>query len=190
MGDLSTIALIAVGVLLVVVSGVTVLLTRQVALVTKWVEERSASEGLEIGAEVPERALLLAPALASGLNYLAILDGRSQQGLEFALEAGREERLAGLRGRSGVTVAVLGAGEQADRAASLLPDWFELVRGSAADALRHNFKVRQTPAVYEIEGARVTGKAGSGYGVNNFVNLIAARSHSDAGEFAGGTERR
>lgn len=190
MSALPTVAAAAMTVWLLVISIVTTLMVRQVAVVSKWARERSENDGLEIGAEIPERVLLLRPELSSGLSYLAIIDGASQQGREFALEAGRNEDLARLRGRAAVTVAVAGGGRQLETVARLLPAWFDLASGDVADSLKLNLKVRQTPAIYEIEGGRVTGKAGAGYGVDNFVNLIKARDHSDAAEFAGEPETR
>lgn len=188
MGDLTTVALVALTSWMVVISAVMALFVRQVAVVSRWVGELADGEGLEVGAKVPERVLLLLPDLAHGLNYLAIIDGNSQQGQEFALEAGRSGDLAELRSDAAVTVAVLGGGPRPDSASGLLPAWFRIARDHVADVVKFNFKVRQTPAVYEIEEGRVTGKAGSGYGVINFVNLVAARSHSDAAEFAGRSE--
>lgn len=173
-----------------VVTGLLFLLVRQVAVVSKWVDERSEGDGLEIGAEIPERALVLRPGLTSGLSYVAIIDGTSQQGREFALEAGRSGALAALRDRAAVTVALCGEGEEVEVVSRLLPAWFDLAHGNVADALKLNLRIRHTPAVYEIERGRVTGKAGSGYGVVNFVNLVRAREHSDAAEFAGRPEAR
>lgn len=188
MSDLAIVALAAVTGWAVLISVAAGLLVRQTGLVTRWAKQQSENDGLEIGAPIPERVLVLLPGLNTGLQYLAILDASSQHGRDFALESGRDDRIALLKSSAAVTVALLGNEGQADELARLLPPWFELVSGDTAKAVQQNFKVRRIPTIFEIEGGRVTGRAGAGYGAVNFVNLVEARTHSNAADFAGASE--
>lgn len=187
MGTLAIVALVAAGVWLGILTATIVLLVRQLALVTLWVQERSAvgEDGLGIGAEVPESSRALTPELDAGLGYLLFLGGDCQPCREFALEARKSREFKELRGTVALLAAVSGPEPQAEEVARMLPDWVRVLRGDEAEKVKEDLEVRTTPSVYEVERGAVTGRAVAGYGLENFLNLVEARGHSDAARFAG-----
>lgn len=191
MSTLGVVALVAVGVWLAVLTLVLLTLVRQLSLLTAWAQDQGSGpgtrdhEGLEVGAEIPASSLQLLPEMGEGLCYLLFLSGNCQPCREFALEAGRSEEIAGLKGSVPVAAAVAGDGALADAIGDLLPAWFKVKRDPEAERLTKDFEINQTPCVIEVERGRVTGKAVAGYGVVNFTNLVQARETSDAADYAG-----
>lgn len=189
MSGLGVAALIAAGIWLGVLTFVVVLLVRQLALISAWAQEQapggSRAEGIDIGAEVPTAALDVLPAMQEGLCYVLFLDGNCQPCRELALEAGRSPDFAALRDSIPIGASVRGSGAPSDEIERLLPSWVSVIRSEEADLLAKNFEVAQTPCIMEVERGRVTGRAIAGYGLINFLNLVDARSRSDAAEYAG-----
>lgn len=181
-------ALAAVAIWLAVLTVLALLILRQVGLLTAWMQQRSPilDDGLDAGTPVPEEALEVMPELKAGVGYVLFLAGNCGPCREFAFETGRSETISGYRENAAFLAAVAGEGKQVDEIVELLPSWVRVVRGSAAEAIRDDFLVKATPAVYEVEFGNVTGRAVAGYGVTNFENLIAARADgSNAPDFAG-----
>jgi hypothetical protein len=184
-------ALIAAAVWLGVLTFLVVLLVRQLSLITAWAQEQGpgsgsgSAEGIEIGAEVPESALDVLPPLRAGLSYVVFLAGNCQPCRELALEASRSPDFAALRDEVPVAAVVRGSGAPSDEIERLLPSWVQVVRGDEAELLTRSFEVAQTPSVMEVERGNVTGRAVAGYGLINFLNLVAARAQSDAADYAG-----
>jgi len=189
MSGLGIAALTMAVVWLAVLSFALILLVRQLGIVTNWAQQvtERRDDGLEIGEGVSKRALEVLPEMGDKLTYVVFLDGQCQPCREFALEAGRSAEIAALEGKITMSAVVTGTGAQAKELERLLPDWVHAARGSDADAVKKDFKVIQTPAVYEVEKGNVTGRAVAGYGLINFLNLVDARATSDAAEYAGET---
>ncbi len=187
MTGLEIAALVAVGIWMLLLSLAVVLLVRQVSLISKWAQEQDSSnqDGLPIGSPVPEEALGLVPEADDELAYVWFLGGDCQPCREFAVEAARTEEIIAMRDSTTIVAAVTGTDDQANDFTQLLPEWIRVVRGDNAVALNKHFEIVQTPTVYEVERGNVTGRAVAGYGVVNFLNLVAARETSDAAEYAG-----
>lgn len=170
-----------------ILSVVIVLLIRQLDLLREWASEQGGpdGDGLEVGAEVPDELRPLISDRSDNVVYLLFLGGNCQPCREFALEAGRSDRVSALEGSCSIFAAVTGSDAQSDEVAALLPGWFRSLRRETATALLKGFEVQQTPSMFEIEHGKVTGRAVAGYGLVNFLNLVEARAKTDASKFAG-----
>jgi hypothetical protein len=190
MSALETTGLVAVAAWLSLLTLSILMLVRQVGLLTAWMQQRApAGEGgLDIGQEVPERALRLFPGVRERLGYVLFLAGDCQPCREFALAAGHSEEVANLRATRPIAAAVTGDDAKADEVARMLPGWITVFRAEDARVLEESFDVRATPVVYEVERSKVTGRAVAGYGVGDFENLVRARGTGSNPADVGGPE--
>lgn len=190
MSGLETAALAAVGAWLFILSLAMVLLVRQVSLVSAWAQNQAQSpggsqDGLTIGLPIPDEAIDLLPEATDQLAYVWFLGGDCQPCREFAADAARADEVVNMKGKHPIVAAVTGTTEQVSDFAQLLPDWVRIIGGDDAAGLNKEFKVLQTPMVYELDRGNVTGRAVAGYGVSDFLNLVIAHEHTDAEEYAG-----
>lgn len=192
MSPLELTALGAVAAWLAVLTFMAVLVLRQVTLLTVGaggsrgpIDINSFENGLMVGTALSDGARDALPDRGTGLGYVVFLSGSCQPCRTFAVGAGQDQAMDEYRDSFTVTAAVTGLGPQVDEMVRLLPPWFTVFQGDRADMLSTEFDVAATPAIYEIEGGSVTGKATPTGGIGDFLNLIRARSGSNAAQFAG-----
>ena len=182
MTDIEVAALVIAAIWLGVLTVVTLLVVRQVGLITLRLDIAGQgavipADGLAIGVTVPDEVVARAPYLSDGLTYLLLLSGTCAPCRELA------PQLASVETRGLVVSLVPGDEEGVRDLIPLIPPSYEVVRDPHAIEIAMALNMQRTPAVLEIEDSVVTGKAHLFSGLD-FQRLIDAREHSDAAEIA------
>lgn len=174
MNDGTTIALIASGLWLAVLSMVCAALVREVAILKARLDLglprfSPGTDGPDIGSEILAEVRDVLPELDRGRVYLLIMSAVCASCRELVQELRRhqlQERVVALvPGNDPAMVASL---------IELFPPDIRIIRDPRAVALARVLRVQSTPFAVELEDGHVTGKAYL-HDVSYLLNLIAAR---------------
>lgn len=180
--DLGPLALGALAIWLVVLSIVTVLCVRQIALLTLRLEARGDSfsfgdDGLEVGSEIDQWVADVLPVLSVGRAYVLHVSA-SCGSCRDLIPALRDQKF------DPPMVALLtGTGGVADELATQFPATWQLLTDPDAAQAAHLLGIHSTPFALQIERGVVTGKAHVKV-VEDLLNLVESYDNSDAAEIA------
>lgn len=155
MNSLLVISIALVAVWLAVLTVTTLLIIRQLGLITLRLEAAPASveDGILIGTPLPKECVSAVPELDAGLHYLVCLAPNCGPCVEFA---------SGLSNLSitgdGVKAVFQGTGEAADELARLLPAELHVIRDPDAEAIFEGLNVKMTPSIFQVEDGIIVGK--------------------------------
>jgi len=159
MNGLAIVALVVVGLWLGVLTLMTLLLVRQIGLLTVTIRLSpignrvdANADGPKVGSRIPEAALSALPQLRQGSAYLLRVSASCEP---------CQDLIAGLRGQhvtTPVTVLVTGRGELANGFAALLPSGMDVVSDPEATTLAEVLQIQSAPFAVAINGGTVIGK--------------------------------
>lgn len=174
------IAVLSAGTLwLAMLSFVTVLVVRQIALITARLDAAGslfsvADDGLEVGNKLSQDMLSRIPELRGDLAYVLVISATCMPCRELASE------LATLKYETPPTIALLaGREELAQGLQELLPTQIGVIRDpDATDLANDGFQLQSTPFAFQVEHGTITGKA---YlrSATHLLELIQARKKQD-----------
>lgn len=178
--ELTTVVLIAAW--LAVLSGVLILVIRQVTLLMVDAGRREPDDlenGLPIGAPVPPEVVSLRPQLAEEEpTYLLFVSPQCVSCRSLVGDLGKQHVL-----EAPIIGLVGGSGRRADELADLFPESIDLVRDPDATSVLQAMQLRVVPVALQIESGFITGKASVRHGAD-LLQLIRAHDSSDAKEMA------
>lgn len=170
MTDLEVALLIVACAWLALLSVVSLLLVRQVGLLTVRLDrERSASspvnDGLQIGEALPERVAKILDLKGGSAGYLLVLGAICSPCRELANDL-RGHQLA-----VPVTALISGRAEAGEALGELLPAGVGVVQDTPAADLAGDLRIETTPFAFEVTDGRITGKAVV-RGATHFMSFI------------------
>lgn len=182
MSDLELVVLVLVATWLGVLTLVTLLVVRQIGLITLRLDLAHQpgslpADGLDIGTEIPAPVAEDLPELADGLGYVLLLSGNCGPCRDLV------PRLGSIELRGPVFVLMPGEGGLVDDFVRMLPSGYRVVRDPLATEVATALQMERTPAVLELEDGVVTGKAHL-FEAQDLQRLMDARDHSNAAEVA------
>jgi hypothetical protein len=157
MSALETVALVAAGIWIGVLSLVVILLVRQVGLLTVRLdrqreEEAPVMEGIPLGEALPQDVVTALPAMNGSATYVLLLGGMCPPCQQLALGMKDESPQQAI-------VAVISGEEGGDAIAELLAPHAQVVREPQASAIANGLGVATTPFAVEVVSGEVVGKA-------------------------------
>lgn len=158
MTELETLALIVVAVWLGVLTVVSLLLIRQLGLVSVRLDrERDSSglvlDGLQIGNSVPEQISALAPAGSDRPFYVIVMGAVCGPCRDLVSDLGETVFDAP------VTALISGNAEAAGALAEMLPPGVTVIQDPVAEEAARALQVQTTPFCFEVKDGVVSGKA-------------------------------
>lgn len=162
MNALGTLALFVVAVWMGVLSVVTALLVRQVALLTHWVDPDYALDGLPRGHRIPK---VLAELLPDGSGSVLVLGAQCAPCRELAYE------LRGATIEQPVVAVIEGDEAPAAALAGVLPPDVRALSGEAAARAFSALQLETTPFAFLVEQRQIVDKAVL-RGATHFLSLV------------------
>jgi hypothetical protein len=167
------VAVLLVTVWLLVLSLVSLVLLREVALLRFRSQPRGVTsgpvpEGLAIGRDIPRRVRELIPETGRGVVYVLLMSAICAPCRDLL------PRLSTLKVRDPVVALLAGRAEVAGDLEPRFPEWTRVIRDPAATELADALELRATPFAMELEFGEVTGKAFL-HEASDLSNLIHAR---------------
>lgn len=158
MSALEFVALVLTAVWLLLLTVVTLVLVRQVAILTVRLNRTGPSmdlarDGLMIGSEIPPNVVAALPELSEGIVYLLMTSGTCAPCYEVVAE------MCDMRIPQTSVALVAGPAGAASELERLFPSAVRTIRDPQASELAKSLELHSTPYVLELEDKKVTGKA-------------------------------
>lgn len=182
MSTLEIVLIVFAGMWLLVLSLVTILVIRQIALISVRLDQNMQTvvpeeDGLDVGSEVPSEIRLLIPELDDTLHYVMLISATCETCRELA------PKFKGLGLDIPVTVLVPGNSVAARELAAELPSEWRVLYDPLATDVANRLGITLTPFMIQVQWSIVNGKAYL-HSEDDLVSFINGRESSDAERIA------